>query len=227
MKGTRNVGMAGPPGTAGRAVDVLIDGFPAAGHISGVDVVLVIMGMADHDVGLAETGQQVQDVRIMLVFVDIGTGCGSTGAEGDVGAEDYELVLLVGDQFDILLEPLELGVGKAAVVFPGGSVRLGGGTLGRNHDIIHHDDMGVSAVERVVGRTALLEELVRSIVIVQVSGGVGKGGVMVVVADALEEGQVTSVDLDVGHGLHHHVPGGVGVERDVTQRNSIHIRILG
>lgn len=56
-----------------------------------VDVFLVVMRMADHDVRLGEPGQQVEHAVVVLVAL---VRHARTPAERDVRAEDHELVLV-------------------------------------------------------------------------------------------------------------------------------------
>ena len=138
-----------------------------------VDVFLVVMRMADHDVRLGEPGQQVEHAVVVLVAL---VRHARTPAERDVRAEDHELVLV--DVRQVLAQPLELLVGDAALVL----------FLAFVEDVVHRHDVHVAAVERIVARAELRFEIGRSIVV----GGLGLQ--MVVVADGLEDGQVA-----IGH----------------------------
>jgi len=93
-----------PPCTAGGAVDMFEDRLP----VTLVDVFLVVMRMADHDVRLGEPGQQVEHAVVVLVAL---VRHARTPAERDVRAEDHELVLV--DVRQVLAQPLELLVGDA------------------------------------------------------------------------------------------------------------------
>ena len=166
-----------------------------------VDVFLLVMRMADHDVRLGEFGQQVEHAVVVLVAL---VRHARTPAEGNVRAEDHELVLVYVRQ--VLAQPFELPVGDAALVL----------FLAFVEDVVHRHDVHVAAVERIVARAELRFEIGRGIVVRSL------GLQMVVVADGLEDGQVA-----IGHRLLHVAPQVGRVEDDVAERDAVDRRALG
>ena len=220
----RRGGIAGPPGPAGRSVDMFIEGEAAGARTvrlgRAVDIVAGQMGVADHQVRLLELLQQGQHV-IEVLFVGI--------AEGLVGAEDDHLAPLVRHGREVLLQPFELGVRETAVVAPGPAVALARSLLGLHEDVVHHDDMHVPPVERVVGGTELLDIGRRGgIVVGLVVGGVAHAGVMVMVADGLEERDMPARGgAHVGHGVPHRRPHVAAVIDNVAQGHRIDVGSAG
>ena len=134
--------------------------------------------------------------------------------------EHYHLVFLLINVAEVLLEPFVLCRGKASVVIPGRSVWTGVGDRGCADDVIHHNDVHISSVERIVRRTEVLE----------IQGGrfeirCGRGRV-VVIAYALEERQVSASVFEVRHRRLHRFPKVRAVESDVSQGECVWIRIF-
>ena len=186
----------GPPRAAGGSVDVFEDLLAVA----GVDVLLLVVRVPDHDVRFGELREQVEHPGVIHVaFVRFARAA----AEGHVGAEDYQLVLRHVRQ--VLTEPFELLVGDAALVV------ARRGAAADVEDVVHRDDVGVAAVERVVARSELRFEVGGGLVVRSL------GLQVVVVADGLEDRQVA-----VGHRLLHVAPQVGCVEDDVAERDAVH-----
>ena len=134
--------------------------------------------------------------------------------------EHYHLVFLLINVAEVLLEPFVLCRGKASVVIPGRSVWTGVGDRGCADDVIHHNDVHISSVERIVRRTEVLE----------IQGGRFEircsRGRVVVIAYALEERQVSASLFKVRHRRLHRFPKVRAVESDVSKSECVWIRIL-
>ena len=102
-------------------------------------------------------------------------------------AEENDLVGFVLDQIQIGFEPIVLLLRKTCLISPR---RLIGR---RTYDIVHHDDVRLAAVERVVGRTETLDEIRLSRI------GVSLFRIVVVIAHAVENRQGIRADLHVRH----------------------------
>ena len=100
-----------PERAARGTLDVFVDFFP----VYGVDVVLVVVRVADHQMGFGVSGQQLQNLlTVALVRMVVGR----SAPERDMAAENDHLVF--GHIRQILLEPLELPVvesGRKFLVF--------------------------------------------------------------------------------------------------------------
>ena len=127
-----------------------------------------------------------------------------------MAAKNHALLRLILYELKVGLEPFPLIGGEATVVIPGRPVGAGIGGSSRAKHVVHHYDMEVTPVEGIVGRTEVLKETGGRI---EVSTCLG---VMIVIADALEERQIPASDLDIGHGIPHSFPGVRAVKGDVT-----------
>lgn len=100
--------------------------------VAGVDVLLLVVRVPDHDVRFGELREQVEHPGVIHVaFVRFARAA----AEGHVGAEDHQLVLRHVRQ--VLTEPFELLVGDAALVV------ARRGAAADVEDVVHRDDVAL------------------------------------------------------------------------------------
>lgn len=90
--------------------------------------------MSDHDMRLLELRQQIEDIRIMLVFIHIRSRVLSPVTERNMGTKENNLVRLVLDQVQIGFQPIILLIQKSGFIIPRRIRRS------RANDIIHHNE---------------------------------------------------------------------------------------
>ena len=95
-------------------MNMLIHRLTTLAHILGMNIILRIMRMSDHDMRLLELRQQIEDIRIMLVFIHIRSRVLSPVTERNMGTKENNLVRLVLDQVQIGFQPIILLIQKSA-----------------------------------------------------------------------------------------------------------------
>ena len=136
-----DIQVARPPSTAGTAMNMLIHRLTTLAHILGMNIILRIMRMSDHDMRLLELRQQIEDIRIMLVFIHIRSRVLSPVTERNMGTKENNLVRLVLDQVQIGFQPIILLIQKSGFIIPRRTRRS------RANDIIHHNDMCLTSIK--------------------------------------------------------------------------------
>ena len=68
-------------------MNMLIHRLTTLAHILGMNIILRIMRMSDHDMRLLELRQQIEDIRIMLVFIHIRSRVLSPVTERNMGTK--------------------------------------------------------------------------------------------------------------------------------------------
>ena len=174
-----------------------------------MDIVLVIMRMADHQMGFGILREQFQHLPA-VTFVRMAVA--RTAPERDMAAENDHLVF--GNVRQIPLEPFELPVvesGGEFLVLP----QVGDFAM---KYVIHRDDVYVAAVKRIVLRSEILLKILDALPVGR-RHAVIRFVQMIVVADRLEERHAAG---DRRHGLLHSLPDGRAViVGNVAQRNAI------
>ena len=142
-------------------------------------------------------------------LVHIGTGRGTAaGPERNMAAQDDHLGGLVRYQIQVLFQPFKLLVGVTGIVLPGRSGRI------VSHHIVHRNNVDFSAVEGIIQGTEPCYKVLLRIV------EDGLRGIVVVVANGLEERQIASVTQAYGrHGGIHRIPLDRVVVGNVAQRH--------
>ena len=99
-------------------MNMLIHRLTTLAHILGMNIILRIMRMSDHDMRLLELRQQIEDIRIMLVFIHIRSRVLSPVTERNMGTKENNLVRLVLDQVQIGFQPIILLIQKSGFIIP-------------------------------------------------------------------------------------------------------------
>ena len=190
-----------------------------------MDVILRIVGMADHNVSLFELLQQLKGVLIIFILVHAAAATvAGAGTERDMAAEDDRLGLRIGDIGDIALQPRELRAGETGGIVAGALVRLGRGRGPCNPDIVHRNNVDIATVKGIILRAkGFYIGFQRRVLHGLVIRTAHFGRIMVMVADGYEERNGPVAGHDVFHGRIHRIIGVVAVENIVTERHRIDV----
>ena len=105
------------------------------------------MRVTDHYVSLVKIRKQLKDFTIVHIPVNRGTAVLDSPSKRNMDAEKHHLVLLVFHEIQVFFQPFELSISDSAVISPTFAVSFD------RHNVIHHDEMHVSPVERIIRRT--------------------------------------------------------------------------
>ena len=136
-------------------MDMLVNGCATLGYIRGVNPVLRIMGVTDHDMSLVEFRKKFKDLCIILILVHRGAATVCASSERNMGAEQDHLVLFVFHQIQIRLQPFQLRTRDSSIIIPGLAA------CSSDKDIVHHNNMNIASVKRIIHRAEKIDIVLR------------------------------------------------------------------